>query len=148
MLQDQYDVGHLQTLLETGLQQNQSPPETCGVVLSTRTQAKKCGMEEHFSRSNATLLMYSQDVNHPQGHGKLILVGCAVRFGVIIPQDLVADPFFIFHSMGVHTHAPPPPTKASEAITDEIYHLIRRLNDPNLTVGRFSTPWLLNLSAH
>jgi hypothetical protein len=81
------------------------------------------------------MLICSKEVSHPQGEGKLQQVVCNVQFNILIPLDLDQNPFFIFHSIGTHSHAPPPPTKTPETLAGEIVDLIRRSNDPSLTVG-------------
>ncbi|KAF1970941.1 hypothetical protein BU23DRAFT_570211 [Bimuria novae-zelandiae CBS 107.79] len=116
---DKYNVEYLQNPFENGLPHELEQRDTCGVVLSTRTKLKDC------------------DVDHPQGKGKLVRVLCGVTFNIIIPFDLQECPYYLFTSHGIHSHPPPPPTKTPEALTQEIVALIRRANDPSLTVATF-----------
>lgn len=82
------------------------------------------------------LLTRSQDVDHPQGKGKLIRVLCEVEFHILIPINLEDHPYYLFTSVGVHNHAPPPPSKVPEVLSQEIVDLIRRSQDPNITAGK------------
>ena len=84
---------------------------------------------------NTPLTTY-KDVDHPQGHGKLSRVYCNVEFNILIPVDLVQNPFYLFTSHGTHHHPPPPPTKLPAVLTQEIVDLIWRTKDPNITVGK------------
>lgn len=43
-------------------------------------------------------------------------------------------PYFIFTSIGVHSHPPSPPTTPPAQVAQDIVDLIRRLRDPGLTV--------------
>jgi hypothetical protein len=75
-----------------------------------------------------------KDVSHPVGPGRLVHVGCTVQFHIIIPVDLQRLPYFLFTSIGVHTHPPSPPVTPPAQIANEILGLIKRMQDPGLTV--------------
>jgi len=85
------------------------------------------------------LLTYSGDVDHPQGKGRLITTKCHVEINILIPKNLEATPYFLFCSHGVHIHPPPPPTRTPESIILELTQLVRKSNDPGLTVRTLIT---------
>lgn len=79
-------------------------------------------------------------MDHPQGKGRLVQHKCQVEVNILIPVDFQATPYFLFCSHGVHEHPPPPPTRTPESIQAELVQLIRKINDPGLTVwSPFST---------
>ncbi|KAF1978953.1 hypothetical protein BU23DRAFT_191377 [Bimuria novae-zelandiae CBS 107.79] len=124
----QYNIPHLQSLFENGLPEDPAQAETCGAIFLTRTKLHDC------------------DVNHPQGKGKLLKVGCGVQYDIIIPIYVSQSLHYIFTSHGIHTHPPPPPTRTPEALTQDIVSLIRRVNDPSMTVASFlKSPFLKEL---
>ncbi|KAI8930747.1 hypothetical protein NX059_012355 [Plenodomus lindquistii] len=128
LISDKIDVDYLQFLFANGLAQQAEQLEACGNIYSTRTKFPDC------------------DTNHPQGKGKLLRVPCGVRFDIIIPLDITATPYYTFTSTGVHVHPPPPPTKTPARLTEEIISLIRRANDPGMTVASFlKSPFLEEL---
>lgn len=86
-------------------------------------------------RVTNVLLTCLKDIDHAQGPGQLVHQPCEVTFDIIIPQNLEETPYYLFHSQGVHTHAPPPPHKTPEQLTKEIINLIHQINDPGLTTG-------------
>ncbi len=90
------------------------------------------------------MLTRSQDVDHPQGNGRLVQRQCGVAFDIIIPCDLQDTPYYLFTSHGVHIHPPPPPHKTPEAVTKEIVALIQRMNDPSLTTGKLLWYYVLD----
>ncbi|KAF2463371.1 uncharacterized protein BDR25DRAFT_245849, partial [Lindgomyces ingoldianus] len=66
-----------------------------------------------------------------------------VKFDIIIPVYVNQCPYYTFTSHGVHMHPPPPPTRTPEALTQEIISLVRRVNDPSMTVESFlKSPFL------
>lgn len=81
----------------------------------------------------------SLGVIHPQGAGKMQKMTCNVRFRIYIPEDLEACPYAIFLSTGIHTHPPPPPNKPPQLIMDEILDLIRRMQNPDLTLSKLTS---------
>jgi hypothetical protein len=60
---------------------------------------------------------------------------CTVLFDQFIPLDLIRTPYIIWSSMGEHTHLPPPPTKTPAQYLEEIMGIIRRINNPGLTLS-------------
>lgn len=62
-------------------------------------------------------------------------MNCQVSFRILIPLDLDQCPYAIFLSTGTHCHPPPPPSKAPEVIIDEILDLIKRMQNPELTLS-------------
>lgn len=62
-------------------------------------------------------------------------MGCNVVFHVLVPDDLTATPYILFTSHGTHSHPPPPPNKPPQEMVEEILDLIRRLQEPGLTLG-------------
>jgi hypothetical protein len=136
ILHDKYHLEHLQSLFSNGLPVDPDLSDTCGVVLPTKTQLRNCGTVFSSYHVQNTLLTRCKDVDHPQGHGKLSRAYCNVEFSILIPVDLVKNPFYLFTSHRTHHHPPPPPNKLPEVLTQEIVDLIRRTNDPNITVGK------------
>jgi hypothetical protein len=41
----------------------------------------------------------------------------------------------IFLSTGTHSHPPPPPNKPPAQLVQELTQVVRRMRDPNLTLG-------------
>jgi len=54
----------------------------------------------------------------------------------MIPEDLNDCSYILFCSHGTHTHPPPPPSKAPQAIMMEIVDIIQQMKDADLTVGK------------
>lgn len=54
----------------------------------------------------------------------------------MIPIDPIKCPYALFTSHGIHTHPPPPPSKAPKAILLEIAELIKRMRNPDLTTSK------------
>jgi hypothetical protein len=82
--------------------------------------------------------MYSNSiigVDHEQGQGQMKVIPCDVQFNQFIPIDLGSTPYIIWVSHGKHSHPPPPPTKTPEQYLNEILGIIRRINDPSLTLS-------------
>ncbi len=61
---------------------------------------------------------------------------CEVKFTIMIPEDLNDCSYILFCSHGTHTHPPPPPSKAPQAIMMEIVDIIQQMKDADLTVGK------------
>jgi len=81
------------------------------------------------------LLTRSEEIDHPQGKEQLMHQDCGVTFDIIIPNNLVATPYYLFTSLGEHIHPPPPPHKTPTELKDEIVRLVKRMQDPSLTTG-------------
>ena len=62
-------------------------------------------------------------------------LSCEVKFTIMIPSNLEDCPYVLFCSHGIHTHPPPPPSKAPESIMMEVVDIIRRTKDADLTLG-------------
>jgi hypothetical protein len=59
-----------------------------------------------------------------------------VTFIVLVPTSITECPYAIFLSTGIHSHPPPPPNKPPQQIMDEILHLIKRMQNPDLTLSK------------
>lgn len=79
------------------------------------------------------------DVDHYQGQGNMIKLGCSVQFSKIIPYDTQKYPYIIWVCIGRHTHPPPDINKTPEYLRTGLINLIRRINDPVLTKSKFSS---------
>lgn len=64
-------------------------------------------------------------------------MNCQVSFRILIPLDLDKCPYVIFLSTGTHSHPPPPPSKSPEIILDEILDMIKRMQNPELTLSKY-----------
>ena len=83
-------------------------------------------------------------IDHPQGPGKLNHKECQVRLSFYKPEDLEECPYIIFTSHGVHTHPPPVPSRPAPVIVDGLIQVIRRINDPSLTTGKYNDNTIIN----
>lgn len=115
---DKYDIIYLTSLIDLGVIEPEST-EQCGVIESNLCRRIDCG------------------IDHPQGPGKLVHMDCEVTFHVFVPNDLEETPYIHFTSHGTHSHAPPPPNKPPMQILNEVLELVRRISNPDLTLGRF-----------
>lgn len=136
MLHDKYDIEYLKSLLRDGLPEDPATADTCGVVVGTRTKLPHCSRSAPSHPVLNLVLTRSQDVDHPQGKGKMLRLPCQVEFNIIIPTNLELYPFYLFTSHGVHSHPPPPPTKHPKVLAQELLYLIAQANDPSMTVGK------------
>jgi hypothetical protein len=67
----------------------------------------------------------------------LVKQACDVRFQLVIPSDLQKNPYILLSSWGIHTHAPPPPTKTPQSIRATLEALARKTDQSGLSVGKF-----------
>jgi hypothetical protein len=71
---------------------------------------------------------------HPQGAGRTLhYKKCKALFDLYIPTNWHRFPFIILIARGNHSHYPPPPTKLSSTIADEIMELIKEQDLLSLT---------------
>lgn len=75
-------------------------------------------------------------IDHPQNSGEIEHMPCEVVFHIMIPDDLESCPYVLFTSHGVHTHPPPPPNKPPKSIMEDIVELVRRIHNPDMTLGK------------
>lgn len=78
-------------------------------------------------------------MSHLQGQGNLIHKSCSVVFTVLIPEAYESGQYILFTSHGEHSHPPPPPKRTPADIAEEISQVVRRLNDPDLTLSMSMT---------
>ena len=62
---------------------------------------------------------------------------CNVIFTALVPVDIEQCPYILFTSQGVHIHPPPPPSKAPERILQGVKQIIKEIQDPTLTTGKY-----------
>ncbi|KAE8376985.1 hypothetical protein BDV26DRAFT_222318 [Aspergillus bertholletiae] len=96
-----------------------------------RTEFEECGAIEHTAQTSRFC-----HFNHTQGVGRLTVTKCSVKYHWMIPVDLQTCPFYIFTSFGIHTHPPPPPSKAPVAIMEGIFKVIQEMREPSLTLSK------------
>ncbi|BCR90382.1 uncharacterized protein ACHE_60268A [Aspergillus chevalieri] len=94
-------------------------PEECSMILHQKTRRLKCG------------------INHPQGSGALLKLGCEVYFYLLLPIDQKTCPYYIFLSQGVHQHPPPPLTKTPARIIQCLEKIIFNTLTPDMTTSTF-----------
>jgi hypothetical protein len=58
---------------------------------------------------------------------------CAARFTKLVPKALDRFPFIIWITFGTHNHPPPAMKKTPKAVYNELFDLIKKINDPGLT---------------
>jgi hypothetical protein len=61
---------------------------------------------------------------------------CEVVFHIMVPILLEACPYMLFTSHGIHSHPPPPPNNAPQAIMNGVMQLVKEMRDPSLTLGK------------
>lgn len=81
------------------------------------------------------MLIRFLDHDHPQGFGQMVGMPCKVKWNIYIPFNLEQIPYILITSHGIHEHPPPPPRKTPRAIVEGILDVLKRINDPNLTIG-------------
>jgi hypothetical protein len=74
-------------------------------------------------------------IDHMQGQGKLVSIGCDVEFHILIPENTNTTPYVLFTSHGTHTHPVPPPNKPPQSMIADVLRIIRDLQDPELTLS-------------
>jgi hypothetical protein len=74
-------------------------------------------------------------IDHIQGQGKMMGIPCDVEFHIMIPEDSDANPYILFTSHGTHEHPIPPPNKPPQHIIEDVLQLIRRMQNPELTLS-------------
>jgi hypothetical protein len=62
-------------------------------------------------------------------------ISCEVKWNFYIPIDFTI-PFILFTSHGIHSHPPPPPKKTPQDIVQGILDVLKRINDPNITLSK------------
>ncbi|KAM0793811.1 hypothetical protein BDR22DRAFT_827483, partial [Usnea florida] len=62
---------------------------------------------------------------------------CTVKFYTYIPNDLDQTPWMILSSHGTHLHPPPPPSKTSHQIIQDLTAVVQRHETINLTAASF-----------
>lgn len=55
---------------------------------------------------------------------------------MLLPDNLEQYPYIIWTSHGIHTHLPPPPTRAPPELVEELQSVIRRATDASTTRGK------------
>lgn len=83
------------------------------------------------------LFLICLGTDHPQGQGQLNAIPCDVTFYVFLPVNRQICPYAVFVSYGVHSHCPPPPNRAPQEHLDDVLDIIRRMEDPRMTLGKF-----------
>ena len=107
--------------------------EECGVLEQTIIRRPNCG--KVFQTCFKQLINRLLGKDHPQGPGALVMKGCGVIFHILIPEDLTSTPYILFTTHRVHTHPPPPPNITPKRLVSDITDLVKRIRDPNLTLG-------------
>jgi hypothetical protein len=69
---------------------------------------------------------------HPTSEGALIIIPCEVEFNAIIPDH---SPYFLWTSHGIHSHLPPPPTRAPNDVVRDLQAIVNRATDASTTRG-------------
>jgi len=111
--------------------------ESCFTVDSMSRKRQVCGKtsEPTPKRLGNTSELISIDYDHVQGPGKIITMPCSVKWALYLPFDLKRVPYFLLTSHGVHLHPPPPPRKTPEMIIKGILDVLKRINNPDITIG-------------
>ncbi|KAJ5684482.1 uncharacterized protein N7477_000827 [Penicillium maclennaniae] len=86
-----------------------------------------------------TLLAPSSRLTACGAHGPdmIEVQGCEVKTMVIKPKNLTALPLIVYASWGTHSHPPPPMTKTPHHIVSSVQDLIRKVDQRQITHGRF-----------
>lgn len=106
----------------------------CGTVEQTITRMRNCG-NYSLKKPVSNMLLTILGIDHPQGPGRLISYDCDVLFYILLPVDRNLCPYAIFLSIGTHLHCPPPPNRAPQALLHDVLDVIRRMEDPRMTLG-------------
>ena len=77
-------------------------------------------------------------ISHPQGYGKLVKIGCKVKFDFIVPLDLKKTPWVLFSLSGHYTHQLPPLTHTPQELLQGLLDVITRLKSSTLTYCKYS----------
>lgn len=88
----------------------------------------------NYSCMGSELILDRIGVNHYLGKGQLQRKDCPVRFIFWTPIEETTD-FILVYSVGQHTHAPPPPTRAPKKILEGLACVLRRMNQRHLTLS-------------